>query len=97
MSTKCKGICVRHKFKRGNNGGCYVFGAKRCQVCCIFIDWPGIYCPCCSYQLRLRPHNAKQRQTILDRLQNKNISKIRYDLFDKDRRLIKNGTITSTN
>jgi hypothetical protein len=38
------------------NGGRYIIGQKRCQICSIFINYDdGVYCPCCNSKLRTRP------------------------------------------
>jgi uncharacterized Zn finger protein (UPF0148 family) len=50
----CKGICIHHKAL-----GRYVTGNKRCKICEIFIEWDGVFCPCCGYRLRTRPRNMK--------------------------------------
>ena len=55
----CKGICSRHKAIRPSTGQRYLVGQKRCQVCQIFIDWEGIFCPCCGYKLRVTPRNRQ--------------------------------------
>ena len=60
----CKGICSRHKVISPLNGQRYLIGQKRCQVCQIFIDWVGIFCPCCGYKLRVTPRNKKLKQTL---------------------------------
>jgi hypothetical protein len=53
----CKGICQRHKALKPNRGGRYISGQKRCQVCQIYINWNGLFCPCCGYRLRTKPRN----------------------------------------
>ena len=55
----CKGICVRHKAMKPIGTGRYSTGQKRCQVCEIFLNWNGLWCPCCGYRLRTRPRNSK--------------------------------------
>jgi hypothetical protein len=55
----CKGICQRHKASRPKTGKRYLIGQKRCQGCEIFIDWQGIWCPCCGYRLRVNPRHSK--------------------------------------
>ena len=60
----CKGICSRHKAIRPLNGQRYLIGQKRCQVCQIFTDREGIFCPCCGYKLRATPRNRKLKQTF---------------------------------
>ena len=49
----CNGICIRHKADSNN----YANGQKRCQICDLFMQWDGIFCPCCGYKLRNRPRN----------------------------------------
>ncbi len=53
----CKGICLRHKAVGAITGGRYRNGQKRCQVCDLFLQWDGIWCPCCGYKLRSKPRN----------------------------------------
>jgi hypothetical protein len=38
-----------------------MIGQKRCQVCEIYLDWQGTWCPCCGYRLRIRPRNGKYK------------------------------------
>ncbi len=47
----CNGIYTRYK-----TPGRYANGAKRCQICSIFIKCESNVCPCCHYALRTRPH-----------------------------------------
>ena len=60
----CKGICSRHKAIRPKTGQRYLIGQKRCQVCQLFINWQGTFCPCCGYRLRSRPRNRKFKLTL---------------------------------
>ena len=60
----CKGICLRHKAIRPKTGQRYLIGKKLCQVCQLFINWQGIFCPCCGYRLRSRPRNRKFKLTL---------------------------------
>ncbi|MGA9910810.1 MAG: hypothetical protein WBP84_11420, partial [Nitrososphaeraceae archaeon] len=57
----CKGICLRHKAIKPADSGRYVLGQKRCQICSIFINWEGFFCPCCGYRLRTRPRYRKYK------------------------------------
>lgn len=63
----CKGICTRHRAVKPH-GSRYVSGQKRCQLCAIFIEWDGLWCPCCGYRLRTKPRNAKYKQKFRDKL-----------------------------
>jgi hypothetical protein len=54
----CKGICINHEAIRGF-GYRYFEGQKRCQVCCVFLKWDVLWCPCCSTRLRTRPRSSR--------------------------------------
>ena len=71
----CKGICIRHKAL-----GRYTTGHKRCQVCELFVQWDGLFCPCCGCRLRTRPRNMKfkvklRKQKVIQEAKNKNKNK----------------------
>jgi hypothetical protein len=76
----CKGICIRHKASGPITSGRYATGQKRCQICDLFMQWNGIFCPCCGYKLRIRPrlykHKAKLRIKEKQKAQMKNNSNI---------------------
>ena len=57
----CKGICIRYKASRPKSGMRYNSGQRRCQVCEIYINWQGLWCPCCNYRLRIGPRNSKNK------------------------------------
>jgi hypothetical protein len=57
----CKGICIRHRAQKPPGTGRYVIGQKRCQICEVFIDWNGLWCPCCGYRLRTKPRNVRYK------------------------------------
>jgi len=63
----CKGICVRHKAQKPIGFGRYASGQKRCQICEIFINWEGLWCPCCGYRLRTKPRNLKYKAKLRSR------------------------------
>ena len=65
--------------------GRYASGHKRCQICDLFVQWEGIFCPCCGCRLRIGPrlykHKAKlrikqQKEMQLQKAQNENSSNI---------------------
>jgi hypothetical protein len=60
----CKGICVRHKALKPRGIGRYSTGQKRCQICETFLNWDGLWCPCCGYRLRTRPRNQKLKNEL---------------------------------
>ena len=49
-----KEICLCHK-----GSGRYSTGHKRCQICDLFMQWNGIFCPCCGSRLGIGPRNIK--------------------------------------
>jgi hypothetical protein len=60
----CKGICVRHKASKPVGSGRYALGQRRCQICEIFLNWDGLWCPCCGYRLRTKPRNLKYKDKL---------------------------------
>ena len=55
----CKGICIRHKAV-----GRYINGHKRCQICDLFMQWNGVFCPCCGSRLRIGPRNTTNKAKL---------------------------------
>lgn len=68
----CKGICPRYKAKKVFGEGRYASGQKRCQICEIFINWSGLWCPCCGYRLRGKPRNLKYKAAYNDAIKTGN-------------------------
>ena len=62
MVTSCNGICNRYKMVKPNGTGRYSAGQKRCNLCDIFMQWEGLFCPCCGYRLRSKPRNGKYKE-----------------------------------
>lgn len=58
MGRECKGICVRHEYKRTKGKRWFEEGVKRCSECEIFIIWATIWCPCCHGKLSGRPERT---------------------------------------
>ncbi len=69
----CKGVCHRFKATKRVNGGNYGDTQKRCQRCEIFINWDGLWCPCCNYRLRSRPRNKQYKHKHLQRIQKQEV------------------------
>jgi hypothetical protein len=61
----CKGVCHRYKTKGNVNGLRYANGQKRCNICEIFVNWDGLWCPCCGMHLRTRPKISRYRQKCI--------------------------------
>jgi len=62
MGTSCNEICKGYKIRKPKGTGRYSAGQKRCNRCDVFIQWEGIFCPCCGYRLRLKPRNGKNKE-----------------------------------
>ncbi|WP_316505770.1 hypothetical protein [Nitrosopumilus sp.] len=60
--TKCKDICARYRASKTQGGPRYANGQKRCQICELFINWEGLWCPCCGYGLIPMPRNKKYKE-----------------------------------
>ena len=60
----CKAICEKYRWKKldPSSNKRYANGAKRCQICEIFITWDGMWCPCCGYRLRGKPRGKKGKE-----------------------------------
>jgi hypothetical protein len=74
----CKDICIRHKAHKPVGDGRYATGQKRCQVCEIFLNWNGLWCPCCGYRLRTKPRNIKYKAKLHE---NKKVAEIQEVLL----------------
>ena len=57
--------CTKYTAK-GNSleGGRYEQGQKRCPECEVFIEWEGLWCPCCGRMLRSKPRAKKLKQKL---------------------------------
>lgn len=53
MGGKCKSLCIT-KHKTYAMPGSVYKNKPKCNVCCVRIEWDGIYCPCCGYKLSRR-------------------------------------------
>ncbi len=60
----CKGMCIVHKAIKPQNNNRYILGHKRCQVCSIWIEWDGLFCPCCSQRLRTKPRKKQDKKVF---------------------------------
>ena len=63
-SASCRGICPRYKAKRSERIGYYRMGFKRCNICELFMKWDGTFCPCCGYQLRMKPRDRMLKDKL---------------------------------
>ncbi len=58
----CNGACKNYKAKSFGNGvSRYDNGQKRCHECEIFLDWEGLWCPCCGHLLRSKPRAKRAK------------------------------------
>ncbi len=65
MSATCSRICDRYRALKPKKFGRYEMGQKRCNSCAIFLNWNGMWCPCCNYKLRLGPRSSKYKEKFL--------------------------------
>jgi len=65
-----KGTCPRYKAKKVFGMTRYAAGQKYCSSCGIFIKCDGMFCPCCSRQLRIVLKCAKAKLQYLEDLVN---------------------------
>jgi hypothetical protein len=73
----CKGICIRHKADSNH----YANGHKRCQICQLFIQWDGLFCPCCGSRLRVRPRDPKLNAKLGEKRTIEEAKKIKILLY----------------
>ena len=58
----CNGSCKKYMAKTTSfEGGRYEQGQKRCPQCEVFIQWEGLWCPCCGRLLRSKPRAKKSK------------------------------------
>ncbi|RMW35236.1 MAG: hypothetical protein EA443_03210 [Nitrosopumilus sp.] len=58
----CNGSCKKYKATSTSvDGGRYELGQKRCPECELFINWEGLWCPCCGRLLRTKPRAKRVR------------------------------------
>lgn len=68
----CNDTCQNHKVKKPKQGGRYEAGQKRCNSCNVFIEYDGLFCPCCNTRLRLSSRCAKLKEKFVK------VSRIQY-------------------
>jgi len=61
----CKGICEKYKPHGNVSDGRYKVGQKRCRNCETYIQWDGLWCPCCGCMMRAKPRNRKHKEALL--------------------------------
>jgi len=61
----CKGICEQYKMTKGKKSeSWYRKGGKRCTTCTAYIEWDGLWCPCCGYMLRNKPKGNQYKKNL---------------------------------
>ncbi len=65
MTGYCIGTCIQSKAKKPLEIGRYAAGQKRCNICEIFINSDGAFCPCCKGKLRSLPRSRKGKEKYL--------------------------------
>jgi len=51
-----------------NNQSRYASGQKRCTKCGVFLDYAGLYCPCCGFRLRIHRRSSPRSIEPKDKL-----------------------------
>lgn len=62
----CRNVCDNIKAKKPNGTSRYLVGQKRCQTCCVFLKYDGLYCPCCNMRLRTKSRYIKLKELVLE-------------------------------
>jgi len=70
MNNECIAACTKYRAKKVFGISRYIVGQKYCTLCDIFLNWDGMYCTCCSRQLRTRPKMSKLKRKFLEDLKN---------------------------
>ncbi len=61
----CNNSCKKFQAKSNSAmGGRYEQGQKRCPECEVFIEWEGLWCPCCGRLLRTKPRATKPQRRL---------------------------------
>ena len=71
----CRGICLKYKAVKptGRVGNTiryirglsrYALGQKLCRNCNRWINWEGLFCPCCNLKVRQRPRKARGKELM---------------------------------
>jgi rRNA maturation endonuclease Nob1 len=47
-----------------NNQSRYEVGQKRCTKCSIFLEYAGLWCPCCGFRLRIHRRSSKDKLKV---------------------------------
>jgi len=62
LTITCTGVCQDHRaWMPAHNQSRYALGQKRCTKCGVFMDWEGLYCPCCGFKLRTNRRGSKRQ------------------------------------
>lgn len=64
MASTCKGNCTQYKAKKPIDGRRYAAGQKFCETCHIYINWEGLWCPCCCRRLRFNPRKSEAKEAV---------------------------------
>ncbi len=66
IKLTCKGICHRYKAPKRNGNSRYAIGQKRCNSCKIFVEFDGVFCPCCGMKMRVTPRKRELKEKIFN-------------------------------
>uniref|UniRef100_A0AAT9JAD3 ORF62 n=1 Tax=Nitrosopumilaceae spindle-shaped virus TaxID=3065433 RepID=A0AAT9JAD3_9VIRU len=62
----CKNICQNYKVPPSHyRGSMFEKGYRRCNVCATYLDWQGLFCPCCGLKTAVNAKaNSSRRKKI---------------------------------
>lgn len=76
----CNRTCSKYIATKPRTGGRYGAGQKRCQICEEYLQYEGLFCPCCGYRLRTKPRNGFNKAKLRESKENPIESLERVDL-----------------
>ena len=89
--SRCKGKCLNFKAKKPANGGWYVSGISRCNVCDLFVTSEGVrddlFCSCCNIRVRTRPRNGTYKEKYFERVKKSTMSQNNENSTDENNSL----------
>ena len=57
----CIDQCYQYKANKPSSGSRYANGQKYSSHCALFVNWDGVRCPCCKYNLKTSTKNQKYK------------------------------------
>ena len=62
----CKNICHKYSVPPSHyNGSMFERGYRKCNVCGKYLDWKGLFCPCCNLKTAVTAKaNSSRRKKV---------------------------------